>query len=873
MANLRLVIIKAVDSRTITARFTESLSPLINTSSVVISSSLQGVPNAEVKRIIINGSVMTVITQPMTPNAFYIVTFKTTSSSDFKSVNGSFLLEDGVTNAPSIIGPEDPDNPIKKFLINLLKDNVYNLDSNTLVDTIINADAGILSKALYDIGQVKNENYIQFTVFDERKTRGAGPYDRLNEESAFDIIRVGKSQTNTVLPGSISFPVLPSGPITLQIRTISNEKLPAGTGPSTFDGLILTVNKATVTKLISVSVLYADSSVDTYDIAAYGYQVKNPRYDQEFASTFLALNDNQFKLSDLSLEDNVFRLPVPGDIITVNYEYKNEGIYVDEESVLVSQVLDATRETTPPILTDFTLNHVPVVTAGDTIATFNGVTFLDPESNPPFSATHPAFTREIPFRVDALPRNFGEYSVDYENSRVFVYGATSNDGTGNFPPTATYKYRNSFRADLDYTYDPDFVEFVASPLRDLVGDQIKISFNYESALIPDIDFKAKIHQEQLDERINNNLNSSNSLSVENAPITNVFRIFNETTGEVYGISRFNNEKIYFTSNNSPRIFSAERERASFTDVPNETLFVNNEFLNGSSVRIFRFLLQNANIMSSTEETIGSSFNSSATFSRNDLFVTELYFDGQGAALSTNTDRLVANQYQIDYENGIIYLGVSATQNFDIGTVNYKKSTIRPQHDHIIAVSEIYNSISTITGINKRIELSSFGDIEILPARFDRSDERFLNGDLTMSYIYDSGTITVQDDIKNVRGVYDAADLTSNIDITNFADGATTSANVITLNPNGVLKTELSIIASGPMVTVPFISSGAQIASVISVTRVSDNIELYDVGGSFLGYDIALSGIGSPIVGEMVLVTYRVELNGASTPIVDYNRGD
>ncbi|KKN72147.1 hypothetical protein LCGC14_0413590 [marine sediment metagenome] len=874
MANLRLVRLKVLDSTSIRVRFTEPLSPLINTSSVIIVSNIVGVPDAEVLKVTISGDTMDIKSLPMTPFASYFVTFKTTSSSDFKSVNGNFLFEDGTTNAPLVLGQEDPDDPIREFLINLLKDNVYNLDTGTLVRTIVNGQSTFLAGALHDIGQAKNDNYLLNIIPDERKTRGGGPYDRLNEEGAFKTVRVGQTQTNATLPGTISFASFPSGPITLQAATISGETLMAGTGASTFDRLTLTVLKRFVTKLLSVSVRYAsDGATETYDIATFGYQVLNPRYDQAFASPLLTLTDTQFQLSDLSFEDDSFRLPIPGDVITVSYEFKNEGKFVDEDSVMVSQVLDAVRESTLPIATEFSLSHAPVVTANDTIAAADGVTFLDPESNPPFTATHPAFAKEIPFRTEGLPKNTGEYAVDYTTGRVFTYGAVSNDGTGNFPPTATYKYRSVFRADLDYTYDTGLVELVTNPLRDLTTQIAKISFDYEQTLIPEVDFKSQIHKEVLAERINNRLNSTNSLSVLNVPVTNVFRIFNETTGEVYKATRFNNEKVYFNSNNQPRIFSIERERATFADTFNETLLIDSEFANVLGTRVLKILLQNNNVISSTEDVIAASYNTSVAFSRADVFVEELYFDAQVISETANTNRLTIGRYQVDYRNGIIFLGVSSTQTADLGSISYKKPAILSDNNHLISVSELYHSISTIIGINKRIALSSFSDTEILPNVFDIADERFLNGDTALSYLVLGGTITVQDDIKNVRNIYDAYDLNNNATLTNFAEGATVSANVITLDSSGVLKQDLAVVQTGLVVSVPMVSPAAEIFSVISVTRTSDNVELFDGSGSFTGFDITLSGLGTPVVGEIVQVTYRAALTGAATPIVDYNRGD
>ena len=182
MANLRFVRILAIDSTTIDANFTDTLSPLINTSNVVVEAITPGVPDATVLEVRVTGDRLRIITRPMTPQGAYFVIFQSTDSSPFKSLNGqATLFEDGSTNKFLIIGREDPVNPVRQFLLDYQKDNVFNLEPGTIVKDLINLQASSLSKALYDIRQLKNENYLQNIIFDENKTRGAGPFDRLNE--------------------------------------------------------------------------------------------------------------------------------------------------------------------------------------------------------------------------------------------------------------------------------------------------------------------------------------------------------------------------------------------------------------------------------------------------------------------------------------------------------------------------------------------------------------------------------------------------------------------------------------------------------------------------------------------------------------------
>lgn len=875
MGNLRLKDIKVSDSVTVKALFTDALNPSISKNNLTIKSNIPNIPDVEVLSVTIQQNILVATTRPMTPQASYFVTFKSTDLVKFNSLNGqNTLFEDGKTNVALIIGADDPANPYRDEIISTISgNNIYNMSSQTLIRTFLNCYSDDIKRAASDIGQAKNDNYLSKTIIDEVKTRGSGPYDRLDEEGSYEIIRVGKTVTEYNATSSISFASIPRGPITLQGVKVNSEKLIAGYGKGTFNGFLLEVNNTPVTKLTSVTFVYKNGSKFIYNLRTYGYQIYNTRYDQDFSSTLLSLKENQFQLNSDILNIPGFVLPTVGDFIYVNYEFKSLGTVIDENSVTLSQIKSSIREVTPPLLTQFSLKNAPVVNGSDNILSSGGISFLDPNSNPPFSKTHPAFKYEIPLRLDGLPNQPGQFAVDYTLGKVYVYGESTNDGTGNLPPVATYKYRKYFTPNLDYTYNPETLELAASPLRDVIGQEGKINFNFQNVLIPGVDYKAQIHKEVLDERVNNNLISINALRVKNLPITNAFRVYNETSGEVYQILRFDQDTVYFSYNVPPSIIDTARERASFTNVLNELLIINSERINTLGVRVLTILLSNNNIISQTEDTLGSSFNSSAVFSKNDLFNQEIYFDGQELTVIQNTNRLLVNQYQIDYKNGVVYVGVLNSQDQDIGTISYKKGVIAPEHPHVVAVSEIYNSISFTSGISKLINYISFSEGAITPETFDLCDERFLNGDITQSYFLNNNTITVTDDIKTVRGIYDAFDLNNHTVPINFALGATHNYNVITVSSTGIQQIKKYNIINTNQINVQFLSSGIEIASVSSVVRDSDNLQLWDGYGTFTGNTIYLSGINSPSTGETVTVIYNVKLNGSCTPIIDYNRGD
>ncbi len=870
MANLRVVETRVVDSTTVKMSFTDDLDQFISAQNIIIVANVVGTPSPDVLTVKIKNNILTIKTRPMTPWSTYFLTLQSTPQVKFKSKNGqSFLLEDGSTNVILITGAEDPEDKVRDNILDFLKDNVYNLDSNTLVRTIINSISNSLTTALHDVGQAKNDNYLKLETFDEQKTRGKGPYDRLNEEGTYRIVRVGKTPSNQPLSTSFNFTSFPSDPVSLQKSSVFNEKLTVGNGIDVSNRLVLTVSKNPVVKLTKIVFVYQSGSTFEYNINTLGYQIYNSRYDTDHASTFLTLEDDQFKLND-SLLDSDFVFPAQGDYVLISYDYKSLGIYVNENSISILQTLSSTREVVLPLLVTFNLAHAPVVDSAGNSLTIGGIEFLDPNSNPPFAYTHPAFTTQIPFRFEALPFRPGQYSVDYNSGTVYVYGAVENDGTGNYPPVVTYNYKNFFNSRLDFTYNPETLELVANPLRNLIGQSASISFNFENTLIPGVDYEAQIHKEIINERIENKLISTNSFYTKNVPITNVFRIYNETTGEVYNATRWNNNIVYFSSNIPPAILGENRERASFVQVLNETLIIDSEFTNALSTRVFKIYLENNTIMSSTEDVIGSSYNTSCLFSRSDVFTNELFFDSQVLTETQNIDKLTVGKYQIDYRNGVVYLGVSVGQNNDVGSISYRKSVITPVNPHIISVSKIYYSLNQLSGVNKYLDYTSFDDGQILPSSFDLSDERFLNGDTTLPYIVSSGTITITDNIQNLRHLFDHYDLENNAVPTNFASATTVLNNIITLNSVGIQKQEIHAVQTGLLINVNFISPGIEIGSVVSIVRNNDGVMF---SGTFVGNVITLNGTGSPAVNDIVTVIYNVILNGAATPIVDYNRGD
>lgn len=889
---LRAIDVQVIDSSNIDVLFSSTLTPGLITSNVSIISDTSNVPDAEVLEIIVSKNKLSIKCQPLTPFAFYFLQFQSVGTFIFESINGNArILENGIYNRQSISGPLSAENPVQNYFKSYFNDNIYNLDdTNTVISKYIQSLSVILSKALYDIKQLKNENYLSFTITDEVKVRGGGPFDRLNEEGAYEIMRLGRGPTNALTAASLTFTDFPFYPITLQ-RQVVQEVLTANSindiGFFNINSLIFNLGNSPITKVNSVVFTFNSANpVYVYDIETMGYQIKNNKYDQEFGFSYQQLEENQFIISDKVLDDPTFELDKILKI-DVTYEYKNLGIIINPDSVSVNTILDASREVLPPIINVFSLQHAPIVNGSGEVPTLGGVVFTDPNSNT--GASHPAFTKEIPFRLSALPSSPGQYAIDYSVGQVYVYGNDlNNNGTGPFPPLATYKYLFTYNNEQDYVYDSDFHDLVALPFGNLIEGVGTINFNYEQVFIPGIDYKSSLHKEELTERIENRLLAINTIKSVNSPITNVFRIYNETSGEIYTLDRWNDNKIYFRYNNPPNVVQQLGERTSFHSILNEMLFVNTSLINASSLKIFKIFLQNNNLISVTEDSIASFFNTSLNFTDGNIFISEKWFN-RDFSETDNINRLVSvGQYTVDYTNGVIYVAVSNTQDLNIGTVTYKKNDIAPQFTHLISTDNIYYRIGPFVPPNKTFTFSSFGEDSIITNGLDYSDELYLRNDAGAPYqVYNgnigvfSGTFIpgVTDQVNFVRSLYEYTDLLNSTNPFNFAAG--TTPNGFNIAVSGISKEVFGSVeydGSNLFVSIneniPYISSN--ITYDFSIIRLSDSAQLWDGSGTIVPGNpikLILPGINSPALNDQIKINYTFSINNLSRVVIDYNKGD
>jgi hypothetical protein len=728
--------------------FSEALDPDIGIDNVRVSSNIVSVPDLVVKSVDITGTVLTAVISPQSPAVTYFIEVVSTTAQAFVGVDNGRLEENGVTNTVFFVGLEN-ENDIRDDLISDAPP-VYDTDTNTFVRKYFSIMGDELLKTRVDIQETGNANYICETVTDEVKSRGFGPTDRLDAESVYEITRVSRNpegttqaavtnfneaQATTLLgadsakanTGIVGFPTDPLSLKSIRVtETVSNAERLA----NKFEGLIISLSNSNVTQVNSLTLVRgADTYI--YDIPAYNYSLLNTRHDTVHALPLFTLESNQFKLAEAAILDGYFVQPAGSDVLTVNYTYTHNGRDVDTDTVVVSQIRTATRESVGAYLTILSLQNFPIVDSADRILEIGGVSFLDPAPSvgTPFTSTHPAFVQELPFSSSRLPSSAGEYTVDYNTGQVLVYGATTADGTGGSPPVAEYLYRKTYQDTIDYNLDAVVDEIAVVPGRDLAGAEVKLVYFFDDVFAEGTDYLAEVHNEIAEEFVENRLLNTYSIFTENRPITDVSRIINETTGESYVITRFDENKVEFNGRQLPRIQGIENEFANFAQVPAEEVYITEEIEVTATYKIVAAQLQNDNLGSFSGQYTGANVNSSITLSRTDLFLREFFYDNEIQTLAQNLAKLTTiGDYLVDFENGIIYLYAAADQTYDLGDIGYSHASVETIHPNISGVNAINYKKNTKSDPLVTLELDSSTATTIEVKEMPSAVERFLNGD-------------------------------------------------------------------------------------------------------------------------------------------------
>jgi len=545
----------------------------------------------EILSIQIDGSSILLNTRPHHAKAYYVLKLQDTDTAEFVNTKGLPLINDDISRDIYFIGINKP-NQIRDDIF-FKTPSIYNLQGS-LVESVLSNQASQLLQAQHDIGSLLNDNYISQTITDEYRVRGQGATDRLSNENGYQIDRISTFPTNSsILAKTIEIEPTTIYPICLRQELVDSFQIDSSTTSAIFKGFLVSlpnknIIKVSYAKLIkSNDIQDCDGNIGTeYNLARFKYSLLKNRYDQENSLPNYSLESNQILFSDFGNWER----PEFGDTIIISYYYDNSAISIINSSIQVYETTSVLNESIPSNSKNFSLSHGLIIDSSDEQPELYGVSFKKSEN----STSVPAqFLKELIYNFSSLPSQTGEFSINYETGDVFVVGTTVGEGTGYNYFFADYRYKKVYKQDLDYSLLNS--EINLNYLRPLFGKTIKISFDYELIFAEGIDYKPMTHQEVLGEMIENRVTSSFSLTTKNSPITDVFRIYNQTTGEVYSLNYFNGNEVFFTGNKLPSGKEVFGESLKFTKKSGEELYASGIFISPVHYGTITSNLSNLNI--------------------------------------------------------------------------------------------------------------------------------------------------------------------------------------------------------------------------------------------------------------------------------------
>ena len=530
--------------------------------------------DVEILSVQIDSKSITLNTRPHHSKAYYVLKLLDSASVTFTSINGLPLINDDLSRDIYFIGI-DKANQIRDDL-HFKTPAIYNLD-DTVVGSIIGTQADYLLDAQHAIGSLLNDNYISQQVTNEYRVRCAGALDRLANENAYEINRVSLSPSgSSVSSRTIEISNTNIYPINLRQELIESYSIDSTNSISTFNGFLLSLPEKNIIKVISAKLIkptdIADCDGNTgtiYDLSKYKYGLYNNRYDQLNALSNKSIESNQVLFSDFG---NWLR-PERDDTIIVSYYYDNAAILIVDSSIGVYTPTAIVNESIPSNSRNFSLQHGLIIDSIDEQPELGGVIFKESENS---EAIPSQFFTELKYNFSSLPASIGAYSINYETGDVFVVGDQIGEGTGFNYLFADYTYKKEYKRNLDFSVLGS--ELNLNYLRPLFGKSIKIVFDYETVFAEGTDYNSMVHKEVLGEQVANRVTSSFSLETQFSPITDVFRIYNQTTGEIYALNYFSGNEIFFTGNTLPSAKEVTAEPANFVQKSGQEITASGVFI-------------------------------------------------------------------------------------------------------------------------------------------------------------------------------------------------------------------------------------------------------------------------------------------------------
>lgn len=883
MTNIRIFSLKLISNTEINIQFTSNIGQ-VDTSNIIIESVNGFTKNLEIFSITSSEKLLKINTSPMIDGAYYKLSLISNSINLITGSLGESFIEDGTSNVKFFIGIQET-NTFRDNLLNNIPSN-YNKNSDSIIYSILNNIAKETEKSSNMLGEAKSASYVSILIENEEIIRGEGPGDRLANEGAFQLIKVRKNKLGTILSNTEHYDKFPSYVVSLQQQLISGETVNNSEASlNKFSGLIIDlINKpvirVTEIKLIKNNITY------TYDIERYKYGVLNNKYDEN-SYLSLDLQNNQIKLNPSAI-GNSFPFPGINDSFQISYYYKDQGRIINSDSINIYKIVSIVRETVPAVITSFYLNHAPIVNENGDVYSLNGISWLDPKTN--FTTVHPSFTYEILYSQSTMPSQPGQFSVNYETGQVFVYGTDGTDGTTVTPPTASYKFMYKYQENIDYVFYSDLNEIASLPNGELRDNESYIYNEFEETFANGVDFNFNSHIEVINERVNNQVIGNFGIKTQKYPITNVFRIYNETTGEIYTLNRIDGNNVYFNYTNAPEILEITKEVSEFLSISEYEMLVLDTFTK-NGLQIYKIQLSNTRIASAFGNKIGNSFNSSVNFSEKDKFINEYYFNDYGYDaydnLQANLNKLTEyGNYLIDYLNGTIYLASNYEQD-TLGSVVYKIVNIKTKNNHVTSVNNVYR-LTSYGKMSNIYDAKVINDNEIYISDIEQSGEKEYLG---LPIVINSSIALVSSDISKLFHIYQVTDLDIEHNPIDFSSDVTFSSNTITFGSFGskVIDTNNLIIQSSgsrqyieaKRIEYLFSSGLATIVptSPISIIDIITGQDYFSFGSDGYAEEVGnkiriyLPSGSSGLVGKNVYATYYTILRDGAAILVDYDSGN
>lgn len=685
------------NSTTLKILFNLELSENINSDNIKIVGLEGGIDDLAVKSVSVSGRLLVINTYPQSSGGFYKILLQNADTA-FESSTGIPVAH--AKSALYFVGFKKF-NPIRDRITNKITKAYSKNNSN--VSRIVDVHAEELYDAQRAVGQVLNDNYIRVSVKDEIRKRSSNSKDHLVHENCFKVKRVSLSpqgvnfdSKNIYLSDDDYRNVKDNEVISLQEvykkEIVSYEKF-----KKLGIGYTLSLSNKNVIKVLSIKFIKADDQEDcggligtNYPIKNIKYGIQNDFYDKSYSYKRFDIDSNVVFINDFGYNHE------KEDQIIIEYLYKDLSIQPDIDTLSVSYIDDKNFEPIPLNQEVFDLEESNISLEDGTEPIRSGISFFKDFSN----KDDKYFLREL-----GLLNSTGDFSVDYKNGIISVFG---NDGSGIEEDIilASYKYKRNLELDRDFYVDEEFNLFV-NYYSIYLGEKITINFEYSNVFAEGVHYKNSTNLESMNESVGARFPDFFTIETKNPSVSEVFRIFNKTTGEVYQpVSIFEN-RIRFSGSKSPEFLNAENEVIKYLEKNNERLEVSNKLPESIGSTRVSNIANNIIYFEPIEYSLGEGIDFYAnSLDRNkEISISSLIQSGEriiGARFSSNPGFILNENISIFYNVSQIKLSESNIMGLENFIGNHINSSVKLAKDVFKKEKSIHDSS----------KFKNFGDYKI-----------------------------------------------------------------------------------------------------------------------------------------------------------------